>query len=110
MNPKRFLKKISTLVIATIFLMGATSVFADVYINVMAVNGTENVKDTAVKYNLPGDLSAQDILDTNGLELDYNVNDANYYVHGKITLQPKDSKTFRVKVRDVWKLSPQKVD
>jgi len=86
------------------------SVRADIYINVMAVNGTENVKDTSVKYNLPGDLTSQDILDTSGLELDYDVNDANYYVHGKVLLQPKESKTFRIRVRDVWKLSPQQVD
>ncbi len=76
----------------------------------MAVNGTDKIKESSVNFNLPGDLGSTDILDTNGLDLDYNVNDANYYVHGKVTLQPKESKTFRVRVRDVWKLSPEQVE
>ena len=108
---KSCLKKFVVIFFHAIFLIGVVPfVLADVYINVMAVNGTENVKDTSVKYNLPGDLSSKDILDTNGLDLDYDVNDANYYVHGKVTLQSKESKTFRIRVRDVWKITPQQVE
>jgi hypothetical protein len=104
-------KALHTLVMTAIFVICIIPLaFADVYINVMAVNGTDTVKETSVKYSLPGDLTGPDILDTNGLELDYDVNNANYYVHGKVTLQPKESKTFRIRVRDVWKLSPQQVD
>jgi len=83
---------------------------ADVYINVMAVNGTSEERETSVNFNLPGDLTSEDILDTSGLELDYNVNDANYYVHGKVKLAAKESKTFRIRVRDIWKMTPQQID
>ena len=88
--------------------MGQAS--ADVYINKLVVNGTENVKETDVNFPLPGDLNSGDILDTSGLDLTYNVNDSNYFVHGKVVLQPKESKTFRIRVRDIWKLDPQKVE
>jgi hypothetical protein len=111
MRTTAYSKEFASWIVGLVFLIAmAPCALADVYINVMAVNGTDTAKDTSVKYNLPGDLSSQDILDTNGLELDYNVNDANYYVHGKVSLQPKESKTFRIKVRDVWKLSPEQVD
>lgn len=104
-------KKLATLLMAAIFSMAMASLaLADVYINVMAVNGTDQVKETSVKYNLPGELTASDILDTNGLDLAYDVNDGNYYVQGKVTLQPKETKTFRIRIRDVWKLSPEQVD
>ncbi len=97
--------------LAVVFLIATLPfAFADVYINVMAVNGTQDIKTTTVKFDLPGDLSSGDILDTGGLSLDYNVNDANYYVHGKVTLAPKESKTFRIRVQDIWRLSPQQID
>lgn len=111
MRTTYYSKTLAILIIAVLFSITAiSSVLADVYINVMAVNATDLVKDTSVKHNLPGDLTANDILDTNGLDLDYNVNDANYYVHGKVTLQPKESKTYRIRVRDIWRLSSGQVD
>ena len=85
----------------------ATPVFADVIVNVMAVNGAPTAKESTVKYSLPPELKAEDILDTNGLELDYSVDDASYYVHGNVTLQPKETKTYRVHVKDIWKVTPE---
>jgi hypothetical protein len=106
-SPNQF----ATLVTMAFVLFGFNSLsLADVYINVMAVNGTDNAKETSVKYSLPGDLTAPDIIDTNGLDLDYDVNDGNYYVHGKVTLQPKETKTYRIHVRDVWKIPPQQLE
>lgn len=80
-------------------------VLADVYINVMAVNGAEVRKETPVKFDLPGDLTASDILDTNGLTLNYNANDNNYVVSGIASLNPKESKTYRIRIRDIWKMT-----
>jgi hypothetical protein len=99
------------LVMAAILVIGLiSSAFADVYINVMAVNSTDSPKETTVRYSLPGDLTSKDIIDTNGLELTYDVNNANYYVHGKVNLGPKESKTFRIQVRDIWKLSDEQIN
>ena len=83
---------------------------ADVYINVMAVNGSDMPKTSSIKFDLPGELSADDILDTNGLQLDYNVDDADYFVYGDVTLNPKETKTFRIHVKDKWMVTPDQVD
>ena len=61
------------------------------------------LRNSSVKFDLPGELTADDILDTNGLQLDYSVDDADYYVYGDVTLKPKESKTFRIHVKDKWK-------
>ncbi len=104
-------KALITAIIGIIFFLGMMPlVFADIYINVMAVNGSDVSKTTPVKFNLPGELSAQDILDTNDLQLEYNINDANYYVHGTVTLEPKESRTFKIKVRDVWQVTADQVE
>jgi hypothetical protein len=81
----------------------------EIYINVMAVNGADASKNSTVKFDLPGELTADDILDTNGLQLDYSVDDADYYVHGDVVLKPKESKTFRIHIRDKWQVTPDQV-
>ena len=96
-----------SLIVVVMALMVTAPAFADVIVNVMAVNGSPAAKESSVKYSLPPELKAEDILDTNSLELDYSVDDASYYVHGKVTLQPKETKTFRVHVKDIWKVTPE---
>ena len=84
--------------------------FADVYINVVAVNGRDVPKTSSIHFDLPGELTADDILDTNGLQLDYSVEDADYFVYGEVTLKPKESKTFRIHVKDKWMVTPDEVE
>ena len=98
------------LAIAILFSFGLmTWAHGDIYINVMAVNGANAPKNSTVKFDLPGELTAEDILDTNGLQLDYSVDDADYYVHGDVALKPKESKTFRIHIKDKWQVTPDQV-
>src|SRR5476649_2715475 len=84
-------------------------VYADIYINVVAVNGADAPKTSSIKFNLPGELTAEDILDTNGLQLDYSVDDADYFVFGDVSLKAKESKTFRIHIKDKWTLTPDEI-
>jgi len=90
------------LAVIILYLGMMTGGFADVYINVVAVNGKDAPKTSSIRFDLPGELTAEDILDTNGLQLDYSVDDANYFVYGDVTLNAKESKTFRIHVKDRW--------
>jgi hypothetical protein len=80
--------------------------FADVYINVVAVNGADSPKTSSIHFNLPGELTADDILDANGLQVDYSVDDADYFVYGDVTLKSKETKTFRIHIKDKWMVTP----
>ena len=82
---------------------------ADIYINVVAVNAKDEPRTSTIHFDLPGELTPEDILDTNGLQLDYNVDDASYFVHGDVTLKPKESKTFRIHVKDRWMVTPDNI-
>jgi hypothetical protein len=80
-------------------------------INLVAVNASENEeREIDVKYHLPPELEPDDILDTGPLVLNYDVDMGSYYVHAMIKFAPKESKTFKVKVRDVWIVTQQEVD
>jgi len=107
-SPLSKVLKISTAAVF-LFLGTASAGFADIYINVVAVNGSDAPKNYPIKFSLPGELTAEDILDTNGLQLDYSVDDADYFVSSDVPLKPKESKTFRIHVKDKWMITPDQV-
>jgi hypothetical protein len=90
-------------------LSGGRSWAQTVTMNVLAVNGTDTARNKEVEVHLPPELAMDDILDTDGLELDYDVAAASYVVRGKVDLAAKESHTFKLRVRDVWKISPEDV-
>lgn len=78
---------------------------ADVIINVLVVNPKDQALDKHVEFSLPGEIKPDDVIDSAGLTVDYNVNDAGYFLHGTVALQPRETRTLKVKVRDVWRIS-----
>jgi hypothetical protein len=93
-----------------LWLGGITASFADLTLNLVAVNGSEEVKDMDIKSYLPKELDPTDIIDAGGLTVQYDVDKATYFVSGKVSFQPKESKTFKIKVKDVWQISPEEFD
>lgn len=83
------------------------AVSADVIINVLAVNGKDVSQEKDISFSLPGEIKPADVIDSAGLQIDYNVKDAGYTLHGKFLLKAKESRTFKVKIRDVWRLSDE---
>src|SRR5205823_5812592 len=61
-------------------------------------------------YYLPKELKSNDILDPAGLDIDYDIDQACYYVHGTISLAPKESKLLKIQVKDVWFITQEQVD
>ena len=82
----------------------------NLYINLVAVNGAEEAKETPVKYYLPAELKPEDIINTGDLKVDFDMEKSQYYVSGAFTLQPKESKTFRIEVKDAWRIELSSID
>jgi len=86
-------------------------VFAQLTINLVAVNADEEEeKEIEIRYELPEELEPEDILDTGPLEVDYDVNKERYLVKGQVSFKPKESKTFKIKVNDVWHFKSEEMD
>ncbi len=83
---------------------------ADIIINVLAINGAAEKRETPIRFVLPPDLKAEDIADSDGLTVQYDVNEGAYVAEGSVSLDPKATKAFRIKVRDVWQVTPQDVE
>ena len=92
-----------------IYFLGISLVFADLTINLVAVNGSEEVKEMDIKSYLPKELTAADVVETGSLAVEYDVGKAAYFVSGKVKFEPKESKTFQIKVKDVWQVSTAEV-
>lgn len=88
----------------SLLLTGVSPVWADVIINILAVNGTDATKDRNISELLPREIRQEDILDTDGLETVYDVEMGSYRVVGSVNLDPKESRTFRIRLRDVWSI------
>ena len=83
--------------------------YADLTVNILAVNGTDEKKEKKIHHLLPKELTAEDILDTAGLEVDYDINEEAHVLKGTITLEAKETRTFKVRVRDVWTIDEQEI-
>lgn len=113
MKKQKFLKKwlISSFAVEVILLLFfSCNLFAQsLNINLVAVNGTEEDQDTPVKYYLPPEVAPDDILDLGPLKIGYDELKDEYYAHGSIALAAKESKTLKIKVKDVWRIDANEV-
>jgi len=91
-------------------LFCANYAFGDINFTILVVNGTDEVREKTIEQFLPEELTLEDILDTQGLDVDYDVNERAYYVHGKVTLAAKDTKTIKIRIRDLWTIEEAEVD
>ena len=85
---------------------------ADVKFKVLAVNpsGTQPIK-TVITQVLPAEIDpATDIIDKAGLEVRFDSSDKSYMLTGEVELKPRETKTFEVRIRDVWQITPEQIE
>ncbi len=93
------------------FLCAAENSFAAMYINLVAVNpSSTQSRQLPITYYFPKELKPDDVQDAAGLDVDYDIDQACYFVHGVITMLPKESRVIKIQVRDVWYITQQEVD
>ncbi len=104
-------KEVFSVFILSLFFLNIWKIAsaAELNLNILTVNGTNQSREKEIRYTLPKELSAEDILDTAGLKLDYDVNAGAYVVSGSANLAPKESKTFKVRIHDVWKVDDKQI-
>jgi len=97
------------LAISAFLLLGRALAFADVIVKIAVVNPSASEKTVPVRYPLPSGLSRQDILDTGKLKVDYDIDESRYYVSGNLALGPKESKTLKITIRDIWRIPDSEI-
>jgi hypothetical protein len=103
------------LAFAAMLLCGAFLRQADaatIRMRVVVLNPSEKLTQTkSVRAALPREVTAQDIVDDGGLEIEYD-NSQGIFVAAKkdIELTPGESKVFEVIINDIWMVSEDKIE
>lgn len=71
---------------------------------------TDKPEKVHVRSNLPFGITTNDIISLGGLKLGYDVGTDLYYVHGEVTLAPKEIRTFEVELKDIWQIPVEKIE
>lgn len=82
---------------------GSRAQSAGVALRVRAINPSEVERQkVTVRATLPAPARPEDVLDAGGLDIAYDVTAQAYYAHKEVELEPKQSVTFDVVLRDIW--------
>ncbi len=109
-NPRHVSVKLVFLFVLLFLFTNVARSFADITINLLAVNGTEYAKEKKIYTLLPKELTQEDILETDGLELKYDVDSGSYAVAGNVELEPKESRKYQIRIRDLWQVNREEIE
>ena len=111
MFPRINVFKISVLMSAIVLNVFLPAAFAaTLSINFIAVNASAEPRKVPVRYNLPKELAAADVVDSGPLTIDYDVDRGMYYAFAEIDFGPKESKAFKLVVNDVWYIETGEIE
>ena len=85
---------------------------APIKFRVVAVNPSETkTQQVPIKYYLPQEVTPKDIVELNGLDVEYDDTKSSYFVQkDNVELAPRETKIFEVQVKDVWTISQRQMD
>jgi hypothetical protein len=98
------------LLIALAVLVCAQAHAAKVVLRIEATNPRNVPQTREIRSNLPAGVGTNAIIDLDGMNLDYNLQKDIYQVYRNVELGPKETRTFRVEIRDIWRISEDKLD
>jgi len=112
-------KKIVSLCAVCCLLFGrpASSVYGQeqqeaMEMSVVVVNpSSTKVQTVPIKMYLPMEVTPDAIIDSAGLDVEYDADKGMYYVYkDEVLLQPSETKTFDVEILDVWVIPEERLD
>ena len=84
-------------------------VWAEIVMKILVVNPSETeTKEFTIHGTLPPEVKAEDVLDTDGLQVEYDSQAGTYILTGTVTLKPKQSLTKHVVLDDVWMIPDER--
>ncbi|MBN1913177.1 MAG: hypothetical protein JW788_02130 [Candidatus Omnitrophica bacterium] len=83
-----------------------------VIFRIVAVNPSKNRPQTTdVKYYLPQEVKPKDVMETGGLDLEYDAARSIYYAYkDRLELSPGEVRIFEVEVEDIWFILQSTID
>lgn len=114
MEKIKFLRLFSRVFVCLVILgMGGWSLAAEeevVKLKILAVNPSDTQKlKTMVRQDLPPEVKPEDVVDAAGLEIKYDNDKKVSYLQKEVELNPKQTGTFEVRVKNVWRIPDEDI-
>jgi len=99
-------------ILGSLLLMGQAAVAGEsVVFKILAVNPSETEsKEVTMKGVLPPEVKSENVLDADGLSVEYDQQLGAYFLNGTVTLKPKGSLVKNVLIEDVWVIPDAQFD
>jgi hypothetical protein len=96
------------LVMAAAVLMAWPAVAETVILRLRAANPSTTTNQTVtVSSVLPKPAQPADVIDAGGFEISYDLHNGYYAIRQEVTLAPREVRTFRLELRDLWMISEE---
>ena len=111
-KPERSVKSSLVLMLSiAAMLVFVQNVYASVKIRFKAVNpSTIESRTVKVRYDLPPEITKEDILSADGLKIKWDTETTAYYVYDDIEFEPGESRVFQITVNDVWRIPKDEIE
>ncbi len=84
---------------------------ANLVLKIRAINPSQSEKQSVeVKSLLPRPATPEDILDAGGLDVVYDVAGKTYSVKKTVELNPGETRTFEIQLKDIWVIAPDRLE
>jgi len=98
------------LIIAFGFACADSAMGGKLVIVIQAANKAPVKKSVAIRSSLPAKITPEDVLESAGLNIGYDVKSDTYYVEDSIEMEPGQIRRFDVVVRDIWLIDLAEVE
>ena len=89
----------------------ATPLFASVTLKISASNPSSfSEKIVPVKAYLPKGILPEHVIDSSGLNVDFDEKQEQTYVHKEMNLKPREEASFNVEIEDIWLFDNEMLD
>ena len=94
------------------FVYGQENEREPMEMSVVVVNPSNTkVQSVPIKTYLPMEVTPGDIIDSAGLDVEYDAEKSMYYLYKEeVQLKPSETKTFKVEIKDVWVVPQGRLD
>jgi len=93
-------------------MIGDVYAAGDLKFKILVVNpsSTKNSK-SVISQALPSEIDPnQDVIDKAGLDIKFDADKKMYLITKEVELKPKETRTFELRVRDVWQITPDQME
>lgn len=108
-----FYKKFKKIAVIIIFnaLICLCAFAESVVMNVVASNSTNEKKERMpIRQDLPKEIKKEHVVEASGMEILYDEEKTIFYLYTEADLGPKESKSYKVVLKDVWTIPQEQFD